>query len=141
MAQRQGRVREAEQHLKAALTKAPTSLPARIAWARYLTIRQQFAEADAAFTQLIADYPDVVAPRLDQGDLYLFRLNKPDAAIDAYCAALALRPEMAGASYALGIAQSLTGRQDEVLASFSQAAREETGVTSCSVHDSEHSFG
>jgi tetratricopeptide (TPR) repeat protein len=105
VAVRRGRASEAESYLQQALKLSPNSAAVQRSWARYLASQNRFLEAEAALKKAAALAPEAAAPpKKELGDLYLGAMNRPDKAVEAYRASLALEPNSPGAHFALGAA-------------------------------------
>lgn len=124
VAVQRGHASEAESYLQKALKLAPQDPAVQRSWARYLASQKRFPEAAAALKKAATLAPKAAAlPDKELGDLYLSAMNRPDQAVEAYRAALALEPGSPGAHFALGTALAALHQDDKAEKELREAQR------------------
>jgi tetratricopeptide (TPR) repeat protein len=93
-----------ESAIKKSLTIAPRSVAVHSAWGRYLFVIGKLSEAEASLKKAVELDPKSSRALIDLGDFYMNGPRSPQQAEKSYRHALALDPNHAGASYALGVA-------------------------------------
>lgn len=112
-----------EQYIQQALEVAPKNALIHQLWGRHLSQHGRIEEAEAAYQRSIELEPKLLRLHLELGDFYLQRANKPDKAITAYEAALALNSSHPGAHFGLGSALANTGKIDQAVKEFQEAGQ------------------
>lgn len=120
---RKGKPREAEAHLRQALSIAPQEPAVYRAWGRYLTSQRKFPEAEKSFQKAVELSHHEVGPEMDLGDFYFFGPHRVKDAVDTYRTVVAANPQHAGAHFALGVALISLGKSTEAEAELQQASR------------------
>ena len=98
--------------LQKAVGVAPNSAAVQTAWGQYLFSQKKFTEAKKAYETAIQLDPKSAVPRIQLGDLNLLGLRKPEEAILAYQAALALKSSNVHANFMLATALLAAGNQE-----------------------------
>jgi len=99
--------------LQKAVAISPESAAVQTAWGQYLFSQKRFVEAEKAYQRAIQIDPKAAVPRALLGDLYLLALKKPDDAVMAYRACLALDASNLKANFMLGTALLALGKTEE----------------------------
>jgi Tfp pilus assembly protein PilF len=109
----QGDVAGAGLFLQKAVSISPESAAVQTAWGQYLFSQKRFVEAERAYQRAIQIDPKAAVPRAQLGDLYLLALKKPNDAVMAYRACLALDASNLRANFMLGTALLAVGKTEE----------------------------
>jgi tetratricopeptide (TPR) repeat protein len=119
---RKGKPREAEAHLRQALSIAPQEPAVYRAWGRYLTSQRKYPEAEKSFQKAVDLSHHEAGPEMDLGDFYFFGPHRVKDAVDTYRTVVAANPQHAGAHFALGVALISLGKSTEAEAELQQAS-------------------
>lgn len=114
-------VDEAGRWLGQAVKLRPEDADVQASWGRYLALKGQNKEAEAALRRAAALDPQAQRPRMDLADMLLSR-GDAAAAVPLYRQVLAIAPAHAGARYALGQALLQSGDAAAAVAELTQAA-------------------
>ncbi len=117
---RQGRVEEAERHLRRAIELNPRHPDAYNTLCVLLTDRGEIDGAVAAGTLAVQIRPDYAEAKFNLGRA-LSRQRRYGAAVEQFRSGLALKPGDIGAYYYMGQALSQAGRWDEAIAAYEKA--------------------
>lgn len=123
VALRQDDLQQAERLLSDALKRFPEESTVQTAWGRFALAQGQAEKAEAAFVRASELAPDEVDPYLDLGALYSNAQPRPQRAVEAFEAAIRLKPMHAGAHHGLGMALSQLGEPQRAEQEFQRAAQ------------------
>jgi tetratricopeptide (TPR) repeat protein len=118
--QRAGRLADAVESFRAAITLKPDYVAAHLSLGLALLGLDRAEEALASFDKAIALKPDSVEAHLNRG-VACRRLGRADAALASFDKAIAMKPALAGAHSNRGNALQDLGRLPEAIASFERA--------------------
>ncbi len=116
-----GNTGAAEQLLKRALTAAPRNPDVLVAYGRFNSTTGRFDAAMALLNKATVQSPDHYAAWRDLGDLRLNAYKKPDAAIDAYRRAAAIRADTAAPYVGIAMANLALDRKDRARTELAKA--------------------
>lgn len=122
VAQAQGSLAQAENHLKEAQRVAPKAPEVHLAWGRLHLSRNDTGKAEAAFREAHALAPAQIPPLLELGNLYLRLPGRAPDALSAFQKAVAIDGKNAMAQYGRGVSAASAGQRDEAFAALVLAA-------------------
>lgn len=120
---RKKRFSEGEARLKEALKASPNDPYVHSSLGRFHAIRGDSTTARRHLTEATRLYPDSIPMRMDLGDFYNGRGNRPDLALKEYESVLAINPEHAGAHYAKGIVYQKQGKNPEAIKELTRSTQ------------------
>lgn len=111
-----------ESMLAKAMETDPKNQSAVRALGRYYFRLQNFDKAESSFKQALALNPEEPRLHVDLGDTYLNGLNRPDAAVKAYKAAIKLKDDHVIARIGLAASLAVQGNIQQAIGEYNVAA-------------------
>ncbi len=120
---KRGRPSAAEAHLKAVLKREPNHVDALVAYSRFFSAQGRFELALEPLKKAVRIDANSYTAQSNLGDLMLNGLKKPDEAVTAYKAAVALQPSAVPPRFGLALAHLAAGRKAAALAQLEETAK------------------
>ncbi len=120
---REGDMAQARTWVGNAVRTRPEDPGILLGQAKFLYQEGNYREAERVLKKALSIKPDFIPARAYLGDLYLEKLEHPEAAAAEYRKVLEQDPGHAGAHYALGIALERLGKPEEAVTQWQEAVR------------------